>query len=69
MDQKRQRQLANLEIAKTALRDNLHVHFLDDTAPARMGRALAHIREAAIATERGPSLISEHFWKSGQNGV
>lgn len=53
MDRKLQTQLANLAIAEMALRDNLHVHFLDDTARAHMDRALAHIREAAIITEGG----------------
>src|SRR5258708_29937674 len=53
MDLKRQSQLANLELAGTALRDNLHVHSLDQTARAHMERALAHIREAVVATDGG----------------
>jgi hypothetical protein len=53
MDLKRQRQLANLAIAETALRDNLHVHSLDQTARAHMERALAHIREAVVASDGG----------------
>jgi len=53
MDLKRQSQLANLEIAGTALRDSLHVHSLDETARAHMERALAHIREAVVASEGG----------------
>jgi hypothetical protein len=97
MDLKRQRQLANLEIAEMALRDNLHVHSLDPAARAHMDRALAHIREAVVASEcggearsveqlarqlagferfleflsagSGASMVKNHGWKSGHNGV
>ncbi len=53
MNPKCQRQLANLEIAKMALCDNLHVHSLNATARAHLDRALEHIREAVIATDGG----------------
>jgi uncharacterized protein (DUF2336 family) len=53
MDAKTHQQLANLEVAEMALRQNLHGHSQDQTTRAHMERALAHIREAAIATEEG----------------
>ncbi len=46
-------QLANLQIAEQALRRNLHVHSIGENAQAHMNRALAHIREAIIATDAG----------------
>ena len=43
-------QLDNLNIAERALRANLHMHGLDDTAREHMERALNHVREGYIAT-------------------
>lgn len=42
--------LAQLNDAESALRENLHRHDLDATARAHMERAVAHVREAYIAT-------------------
>lgn len=42
--------LAQLNDAESALRENLHRHDLDATARDHMERALAHVREAYIAT-------------------
>jgi hypothetical protein len=42
--------LSQLNDAESALRENLHRHDLDPTAQAHMDRALAHVREAYIAT-------------------
>ncbi len=42
--------LAQLNDAESALRENLHRHDLDVTARAHMERAVAHVREAYIAT-------------------
>ena len=42
--------LAQLNDAESALRENLHRHDLDVTARDHMERALAHVREAYIAT-------------------
>ena len=42
--------LAQLNDAESALRENLHRHDLDATARAHMERAVAHVREAFIAT-------------------
>jgi len=39
-----------LNTAKRALRGNLHRHDLEPTAREHMERALAHVREAYIAT-------------------
>ncbi|MBK9140551.1 MAG: hypothetical protein IPM17_17655 [Verrucomicrobia bacterium] len=39
-----------LDTANQALRENLHRNDLDSTARAHMERALAHVREAYIAT-------------------
>lgn len=41
--------LKNLDIAETALRQNLHTHCLDETARLHMERATSHVREAFIA--------------------
>lgn len=43
-------QLDNLNTAARALRANLHMHGLDDTAREHMERALNHVREGYIAT-------------------
>jgi len=51
MDEISRRQLANLQIAEQALHKNLRVHSIDENAQAQMSRALAHIREAIIATD------------------
>ncbi|MBK8001688.1 MAG: hypothetical protein IPK15_24030 [Verrucomicrobia bacterium] len=42
--------LAQLNDAESALRENLHRHDLDATARTHMERAVAHVREAYIAT-------------------
>ncbi len=42
--------LNNLNQAETALRQNLHTHFLDETARAHMERATSHVREAYIVS-------------------
>ena len=39
-----------LDTADQALRENLHRNDLDPTARAHMERALAHVREAYVAT-------------------
>ncbi len=39
----------NLDRAEEALRENLHMHCLDETARAHMERALNHTREARVA--------------------
>jgi hypothetical protein len=41
--------LANLNAAEDALRANLHMHCLDETARHHMERATTHVREAFIA--------------------
>ncbi len=41
--------LNNLNHAEAALRNNLHTHFLDETARGHMERATSHVREAYIA--------------------
>jgi hypothetical protein len=43
-------QLDNLNTAERALRANLHMHGLDNTAREHMERALNHVREGFIAT-------------------
>jgi hypothetical protein len=58
MDAQTHRQLVNLEVAETALRQNLYRHFQDETTRAHIERALAHVREAAIATEEGTNARS-----------
>jgi hypothetical protein len=58
MDAQIHRQLVNLEVAEMALRQNLHGHFQDETTRAHMERALAHLREAAIATEEAANARS-----------
>jgi hypothetical protein len=45
----RRQQLDNLNAAERALRANLHMHGLDETARQHMERALNHIREGYIA--------------------
>ena len=51
MDAKIHRQLANLEVAEMALRQNLHGRVQDTTARAHLERALAHVREASLSEE------------------
>jgi hypothetical protein len=58
MDAQSRRQLANLEVAELAVRQNLHAHSQDAQTRAHMERALAHLREAAIATEEGANARS-----------
>jgi len=41
--------LKNLNQAEAALRQNLHMHFLDETARGHVERATTHVREAYIA--------------------
>jgi len=41
--------MAQLRVAETALRGNLHLRGVDAVAGAHMERALAHVREAFIA--------------------
>jgi hypothetical protein len=41
--------LKNLTLAEAALRQNLHMHCLDETARGHMERATTHVREAYIA--------------------
>lgn len=49
-DRERRQQLDNLNTAERALRANLHMHGLDDTAREHTERALNHVREGYIAT-------------------
>ena len=51
MDAQIHRQLANLEVAEMALRQNLHRHAQDDNTRAHLERALAHVREASLSEE------------------
>ncbi|MGH7972144.1 MAG: hypothetical protein ACREIC_25805 [Limisphaerales bacterium] len=51
MDAQSYKQLADLEVAERALRQNLHRHNQDETTRAHLERALAHVREAAIGEE------------------
>ena len=51
MDAQIHRQLANLEVAELALRQNLHGHVQDDKTRAHLERALAHVREASLSEE------------------
>ena len=51
MDAQIHRQLANLEVAEMALRQNLHCHVQDDNTRAHLERALAHVREASLSGE------------------
>jgi hypothetical protein len=44
--------LEQLNDAESALRENLHRHDLDPTARAHMERALSHVHEAYIATNK-----------------
>ena len=41
--------LKNLNLAESALRQNLHIHCLDEIARGHMERATTHVREAYIA--------------------
>ena len=41
--------LQNLNQAEASLRENLHTHFIDETARGHMERATSHVREAFIA--------------------
>ena len=41
--------LKNLSLAENALRENLHMHCIDETARHHMERATTHVREAYIA--------------------
>ncbi len=52
MEFKTRLQVENLDTAEQALRENLHVHLIDETARTHMNRALAHVREALIATKQ-----------------
>ena len=51
MDAQIHRQLASLEVAEMALRQNLHGHLQDETTRAHLERALAHVREASLSEE------------------
>ena len=51
MDAQIHRQLANLEVAERALRQNLYGHGQDATTRAHLERALAHVREASLSEE------------------
>jgi hypothetical protein len=51
MDAQIHRQLANLEVAEMALRQNLHGHVQAATTRAHLERALAHVREASLSEE------------------
>ena len=45
-----QAQLKNLALAEDAIRDNLHMHGIDPIAREHLNRAIAHVREAVIAS-------------------
>jgi len=49
LERERRLQLDNLNVAEKALRANLHMHDLDETARQHMERALNHVREGFIA--------------------
>ena len=49
-ERERRQQLDNLTTAERALRANLHMHGLDDTAREHTERALNHVREGYIAS-------------------
>lgn len=53
MNSERQRKLLikNLDRAGDALRSNLHLHGVNETARAHMERALNHLREGVIAVQ------------------
>jgi hypothetical protein len=44
-------QLKNLALAEDAIRDNLHMHGIDPVAREHLNRAIAHVREAFIASK------------------
>lgn len=58
MDAHTDRQRVNLELAELALRRNLYGHFQDDPTRAHMERALAHVREVALATDGASNVRS-----------
>jgi hypothetical protein len=58
MDAHTDRQRLNLEVAELALRRNLYGHFQNMTTRAHMQRALAHVREATLATEGAANVRS-----------
>ena len=61
MDAQIHRQLANLEVAEMALRQNLHGHVQDATTRAHLERALAHVREASLSEEGANVLSVNHL--------
>ena len=46
-----QAQLKNLALAEDSIRDNLHMHGIDPVAREHLNRAIAHVREAFIASK------------------